>query len=61
MKVGYISSEPVKPGQQPEYSSSRINITGTFPKNYAKESAKFVVDVYAEECSGYGSIYEQKK
>lgn len=48
LKVGYISSEPVKPGQQPEYSSSRISITGTFPKNYAKESAKFVVDVYAK-------------
>lgn len=48
LKVGYISSEPVKPGQQPEYSDSRINIIGTFPKNYAKESAKFVVDVYAK-------------
>lgn len=48
LNISYISSEPVEPGQQPEYSSSRVNITGVFPEDYTKDSAKFVVDVYAK-------------
>ena len=48
LKVDYISSEPVKPGQQVEFSNSYVAVTGFFPKEYTKESAKFVVDVYAK-------------